>query len=107
MQCSFSLNSGCSSKRNSIVDIHEKLGLGLWVSMNWVITHTHCHGLAGTVHKNQTLHFVIEHLGFVHWVGDTKGSIEELYITMTELQSAVTGLDYKLGSISEKQIATD
>ncbi|PQQ11511.1 uncharacterized protein Pyn_14049 [Prunus yedoensis var. nudiflora] len=36
-------------------------------------------------------------------VGDTKGSIEELYVTVTELQSALTGLDYKLGSISEKQ----
>ncbi|BFG37475.1 hypothetical protein CerSpe_237490 [Prunus speciosa] len=32
-----------------------------------------------------------------------KGSIEELYVTVTELQSALTGLDYKLGSISEKQ----
>ncbi|VVA34666.1 PREDICTED: unknown, partial [Prunus dulcis] len=60
-------------------------------------------------------------------VGDTKGSIEELYVTVTELQSALTGLvssastcigvgqicnlsyfsllqDYKLGSISEKQV---
>ncbi|VVA20425.1 PREDICTED: DETOXIFICATION 45 chloroplastic, partial [Prunus dulcis] len=26
-------------------------------------------------------------------VGDTKGSIEELYVTVTELQSALTGLD--------------
>ncbi|KAI5350939.1 hypothetical protein L3X38_003830 [Prunus dulcis] len=39
---------------------------GLWVSMNWVITRTHSHSLADTLHKNQTLHFVTESLGFVH-----------------------------------------
>ncbi|XP_034197835.1 uncharacterized protein LOC117613331 [Prunus dulcis] len=37
-------------------------------------------------------------------VGDTKGSIEELYVTVTELQSALTDLDYKLGSFSGKQV---
>ncbi|CAL9005721.1 unnamed protein product, partial [Prunus brigantina] len=116
------LNINLLSTKNTTHLVAQKLGLGLWVSMNWVITHTHCHWLAGTVHRNQTLHFVTKRLGFVHWdechswlgirypyvmchalnVGDTKGSIEELYVTVTELQSTVTGLDYKLGSISEK-----